>query len=175
MNENEPRAWIGLGSNHEHERALAEAIAALERAFGPLVRSSLYASPCVNGGGREYWNLAAGFNTTLDATALRAQLKTLETTLGRLRGPAAAGRVRIDLDLLVSADADGELTAHDPIVVPHVLLPLAELLPHWHVPAHRYTMVERARRIDASSLRRVVSPVLIAASGSLLAAEEIAC
>ena len=36
--------YVGLGSNHDPERQLRAAVAALERSFGALRRSSVYRS-----------------------------------------------------------------------------------------------------------------------------------
>lgn len=175
MNDAEPRAWIGIGSNDDREAALASALASLAREFGPLAVSSVYASPCANGSESEYWNLAAGFNTVLEPPALRARLKSIETAQGRVRGPSAGGRVRVDLDLLAMAKPGKVMTTYASIEPPHVLLPLAELLPEWRSPEQEFTLAERADRLGAARPRRLVAPAPGAVAGRAFVAEETSC
>ena len=76
-----------------------------------------------------------------------AILHGVERAFGRLRGVRNAART-LDLDLL---DFDGRVAApSDPVVLPHprmdarafVLLPLAEIAPHWRHPVSGRSVAE---------------------------------
>jgi len=89
----------------------------------------------------EFVNAAAGLLTQLNARELLVALKNLERTLGRDVPVVRWGPRRIDLDLLVHADA--QISESD-LVVPHpglpernfVLYPLSDIAPDLHVPGH---------------------------------------
>jgi 2-amino-4-hydroxy-6-hydroxymethyldihydropteridine diphosphokinase len=136
-------AYVALGSN------LDDPPAQIERAFTALAglresrlvaRSPLYRSlPLGPVAQPDFVNAVAGMLTTLDATAMLAELKALEERLGRESPVVRWGPRRIDLDLLVH----GTTRIDDPqIQVPHpgiadrafVLAPLLELAPDLDVP-----------------------------------------
>jgi len=89
----------------------------------------------------EFVNAAAGLLTQLNARELLVALKNLERTLGRDVPVVRWGPRRIDLDLLVHADA--QISESD-LVVPHpglpernfVLYPLSDIAPDLHIPGH---------------------------------------
>lgn len=158
MKTDDCRAWIGVASNIEHESAISAALANLNIEFGELQQSPIYRSPCVRGGKFVYWNLAVGFATRLDANSLRLRLKSIEALIGRERGAAANGRVKIDLDLLVHGDWHAiALSACADLDAAHVFVPLADLLPNWRAPGTLETLAERARqcRAELTALQRL--------------------
>jgi 2-amino-4-hydroxy-6-hydroxymethyldihydropteridine diphosphokinase len=136
-------AYVALGSNLDDPPAqVAGAFTALEGLRGSrmVARSSLYRSrPFGPVAQPDFVNAVAGMLTTLDATAMLAELKDLEERLGRQRPIVRWGPRRIDLDLLVH----GTTRIDEPeIKVPHpgiaarafVLAPLAEVAPDLDVP-----------------------------------------
>jgi 2-amino-4-hydroxy-6-hydroxymethyldihydropteridine diphosphokinase len=129
-------AFVGLGANlGEPQRALADALAALERLPQTrLVRSSrVYRSAPVDAGGPDFFNAVAQLETGLTAPGLLAQLQAIEDAAGRERPYRNAPRT-LDLDLLLYGSAR---IASARLTVPHprlrerafVLLPLRELAP----------------------------------------------
>ena len=136
-------AYIGLGSNLGDSRGLVSA--AFERiaslaAVTHLVRAPLYRTrPFGPVEQPDFINSAAGLLTTLDAHALLAALRAIETGLGREPARVRWGPRAIDLDLLV---LDGERVADATLTLPHpgiaqrafVLLPLADIAPTLAVP-----------------------------------------
>jgi 2-amino-4-hydroxy-6-hydroxymethyldihydropteridine diphosphokinase len=142
-------AFIGLGSN-QGDRAdhLARAAAALEEGgFGPLIRSSIYASdPLEVTDQNEFLNQVVGFRTALPPDRLLERCLAVERGMGRVRTGLKGPRV-IDLDLLLSGD---DIRAGEGIQVPHprmhlrrfVLVPLAEIAPFVRHPVLARPVVE---------------------------------
>ena len=135
------RAYIGLGAN------LGDARAALHAAFTALgalpqtqwvTCSSIYCSAPVDSSGPDYLNAVAEVHTHLAPHDLLAHLQAIELQHGRERPYRTAPRT-LDLDLLLY----GHETLDTPtLTLPHprlherafVLLPLAEIAPHAHIP-----------------------------------------
>lgn len=157
-------AYVALGSNLDDPRAqVVRAMAELDRLPGTrcVLRSSLYRSRPIGPVSQpDFVNAVVGLLTELDPADLLAQLKALETRLGRERPVVRWGPRRIDLDLLVH----GEARLGEPgLQVPHpgiaqrafVLAPLAEIAPDLQVPG-----VGRVRalleQVDSSDLERLV-------------------
>jgi 2-amino-4-hydroxy-6-hydroxymethyldihydropteridine diphosphokinase len=153
-------AYVALGSN------LDDPASQIERAFSALSelsdcrlvsRSRRYRTqPLGPQDQPEFVNAAAGLLTTLTARELLVALKNLERTLGRDVPVVRWGPRRIDLDLLVYADA--QISESD-LVVPHrglpernfVLYPLRDIAPDLHVPGHG-RVSQLAARVGAAGL-----------------------
>ncbi|MCZ8132263.1 MAG: 2-amino-4-hydroxy-6-hydroxymethyldihydropteridine diphosphokinase [Steroidobacteraceae bacterium] len=136
-------AYVALGSN------LGDPRAQVERAFDALAalpdtrlvaRSRLYgAKPVGPQDQPDFVNACAALITRLDAPALHAELRALETRLGKVPPAVRYGPRTIDLDLLVHHDTE---LATDALVVPHprlhergfVLYPLHDVAPDLQVP-----------------------------------------
>lgn len=139
---------IGLGSNlalpgiGQPRAVLEAALAALaERGIAVRARSRWYESAPVPISDQPWFvNGVALLDTGLPPDRLLAELHAVERAFGRQRRVVNEARP-LDLDLLAYGDrvADGP----QPPVLPHprlaqrafVLLPLAELRPHWRHPA----------------------------------------
>jgi 2-amino-4-hydroxy-6-hydroxymethyldihydropteridine diphosphokinase len=153
-------AYIALGSN------LDGPATQIERAFAFLselrdcrlvARSRLYRTqPLGPQDQPEFVNAAAGLLTLLSPRELLVALKDLEQALGRDVPVVRWGPRRIDLDLLVHADAQ---VWESDLVVPHpglpernfVLYPLCEIAPDLHVPGHG-RVSQLAARVGAAGL-----------------------
>lgn len=140
--------FIGLGANLPHERfgspqeTLEAALTELGRRGVRTVRVSPWyrTAPVPPSDQPWYVNAVAEVASELPADALLAQLHAVEACFGRARTVVNAARM-IDLDLL---DFKGEISAGAPglAILPHprmtdrafVLLPLADLAPHWRHP-----------------------------------------
>lgn len=153
-------AYVALGSNLDGpatqiERALV-ALSGLPDCR-LIARSRLYRTqPLGPQDQPEFVNAAAGLLTKLTPRELLVALKDLERTLGRDVPVVRWGPRRIDLDLLVHADA--QISESD-LVVPHrglpernfVLYPLSDIAPDLHVPGHG-RVSQLAARIGAAGL-----------------------
>ena len=159
-------AYVALGSN------LADPCAQVELAFAGLgsmrdtrlvSRSRLYGSrPMGPQDQPEFVNAAAGLLTRLAASELLKELKTIETSMGRVPPAVRWGARLIDLDLLLY----GQVVSRGPeLVLPHpgihernfVLYPLADIAPTLLVPGHA-SVAELARQRGGEGLR-VLAPV----------------
>jgi 2-amino-4-hydroxy-6-hydroxymethyldihydropteridine diphosphokinase len=153
-------AYIGLGSN------LADPRAQVERACARLAQlprtrlvlsSRLYASQPFGPVAQPHFvNAAAGVLTQLGAEALLAELRALETAMGRPAQRVRWGPRVIDLDLLSYARerrSDAALTLPHPGIVERnfVLYPLAEIAPDLDLPGLG-RVAELAGRVTSEGL-----------------------
>lgn len=137
--------YVALGSNLDGPATqIARAFTGLSELpeCRLIARSRLYRTrPLGPQDQPEFVNAAAGLLTRLTPRELLVALKNLERTLGRDVPVVRWGPRRIDLDLLVYADAQ---IAESDLIVPHrglpernfVLYPLCDIAPDLHVPGH---------------------------------------
>lgn len=131
------RAFVGLGTNvGDRPEAIERAVDALDGSpdIQVIRRASLFETEPVGPVDQPWFvNTVVELDTGLGAEALLAQLKAIETDLGRVPRERWGPR-EIDLDLLVFGDS---VIHTSELVVPHpelpkrrfVLEPLAELAP----------------------------------------------
>jgi len=147
-------AYVGIGSNLDEPRVQVErALAALERLPRSrlVLRSPLYrTAPLGDAAQPPYVNAVAALLTQLAPEELLAELRRLETELGRAPVRERWGPRRIDLDLLVLGR---ETRATEALNLPHpgmaerdfVLYPLADIAPDLEVPGLGRVGALRAR------------------------------
>ncbi len=137
---------IAVGSNIAKEANVPAAVARLaaEPGIAVLAVSSVLETPAVGADGQPdgrpaYHNVGLRAATTLELQAVRTRLRTLETDMGRVRGPDKFAPRPIDLDLAYYGDPGaaettgaGELPLDDDVLrCAHVAIPLAEVAPNW--------------------------------------------
>jgi 2-amino-4-hydroxy-6-hydroxymethyldihydropteridine diphosphokinase len=158
------RVYVGIGSNIEPERHIRSALAALRRRFGPLTVSTVYANPAVGFAGDDFFNLVAGFETTLPVRTVAADLRNIEWDhRHRGDGPKLGPRA-LDLDLLLYDDL---ILREDGLCIPRyeivrhafVLKPLAEVAGDRHHPLLGTTFAELWATFDQS--REPLTPVAL--------------
>ncbi len=128
---------LGLGANlGDRAAAIDRALGLLAPDAGPFRRSSLYETPPWGDVDQPaFLNLVVGGATRLGPAQLLHLCKAVERTLGRQPGPRWGPRA-IDVDLLAYGDLSLRTSE---LQLPHprlhqrgfVLVPLAELSPHW--------------------------------------------
>ena len=129
-------SFIGIGANlGDAQAAVLQAIQDIGALPGTtlLSASSLYRTAPIDSGGPDYINAVAEISTTLEASALLAQLQAIENRAGRARPYRNAPRT-LDLDILLFGDQSIRTPS---LAVPHprmlarafVLVPLAEIAP----------------------------------------------
>ena len=128
------RVAVSIGSNLERERNVKDALAALGKTFGELLRSPVYESAAYGFDGPPFYNLVVVFETPLDVRAVRAKIQAIENLQGRKIGENRSGSRSLDLDLLLYDDAvfrDQGLDVPRREIFEHayILKPLADLLP----------------------------------------------
>jgi len=157
------RAAIALGSNLGDSQATLEgALAALQEAPGIEVvsRSRWYRSAPVGPAQPDYLNGCALLEVNLSPEAVLEQLHATEHRYGRVRLERWGART-LDLDLILYGTQQRE---SDKLLLPHprfrerafVLLPLAEIAPHWIDPLTGRTVADLARTVAG---RHTVQPL----------------
>lgn len=133
--------YISLGSNVEKERYVNLGLDALEKAFGYIDVSSLYACEAVGFDGPEFYNLVVHAQTDLSIDALAEQLRAIEFAHGRSPTAIKYSPRTLDLDLLlyddVIMDSPVQLPRTDILANAFVLWPLSELAPELCHPVNQ--------------------------------------
>lgn len=134
-----PDVFVGAGSNDRAEQHLAQGVALLEDALGPLRCSPVYRNPAVGFDGDDFLNFVIGLQTDVPMAECMRRLRAVEDACGRDRsGPKFSPRT-LDFDLLIY----GDFVSDDPAIdvprdeilqYPFVLKPLADLAPEARHP-----------------------------------------
>ncbi len=155
------RVVLGLGSNHDAEANIAEAVDALAHTYDLLVKSARYVGPpevapekgaSIEDSAVVYSNTAVLIRTADTYEELRVTLRALEATLGRDRSNPAV--VAIDIDILL-IEHEVVRTPEDRILVPHpdlstrrhAAIPSAEVAPSLRDPRSGELLSEIAARL----------------------------
>lgn len=159
---------VSVGSNVAKEINVPAALARLAAAPGitVLAVSSVLATPAVGADGQPdgrpaYHNVGLRAATTLDLQEVRTLLRSIETAMGRVRGPNKFTPRTIDLDLAYYGDpaaaeatGAGELPLDgDVLRYAHVAMPLAEVAPNWVHPETGSTLAAIAAAFRAGAGR----------------------
>ena len=157
--------YVSAGSNVSPLESLTKALQALKARFPDLVVSSAYANSAVGFSGADFINLALGFTTELTLAAVLDELHAVETLCGRGRTEAKWAPRRMDLDVLLYGDLEGEfpgakLPRPDLIRRAYMLGPLAQIAPTVVHPVLKRTIAELWDEFDraAHPLRQVWLP-----------------
>lgn len=148
-----------VGSNIEPERHIPQAKAELQQLLADCVFSRTYlTAPVGDPHQPPFWNLAAKGKTTLSVEELQHQLALLETRHGRVRDPARpCGPRTLDLDILLydqEVGLYGSLQLPSPLLSREafVLVPAAEVAPHWLHPVLKKPLAELAASLKAEGI-----------------------
>jgi len=155
------RAYISIGSNISPERNILEALRLLA-AEGLDSVSTVYWTEAVGRPGQpRFLNCVAGLATGRPPAELKAALKRLEGSLGRVRtGDKYAPRA-IDLDLIAYDDVkvarDGFVLPDPDIEArPFIAIPLLELDPYVLTPSGR-SIEEVARGLNSEGMEEAAA------------------
>ena len=151
-----PRVFVSIGSNIDPGQNVRGALNALERHFGPLLRSTVYESEPVGFEGSNFYNLVVGFDTGEAVAVVKATLAQIENDFGRTRDIGDGSRT-LDLDLLlygnlVRHNGDSDLPRSDIRSYAFVLRPLAELAPDMPHPETGQTFDQMWKEFHGSQL-----------------------
>lgn len=142
---------LGIGGNLAPEQSIPAAVAALTARWPGLRRSTFHWTRPFGPGTAEQPPFVNGVVLAESAelpVVLRAWFRELEEAAGRVRDPRDKFAPRpLDLDLLTwgdLADPAQGLPAADLVSRDFVLLPAAELCPHWRHPVLGQTLAELA-------------------------------
>lgn len=148
--------YVSIGSNIEREKHVRSGVHALQEHFGELTLSSVYDSQSVGFDGDAFYNLVAGFDTSLSLEQVVAILRAIEDAhLRRRYGPRFSSRT-LDIDLLLY---DDQVINSDSLRLPRdeilhnafVLQPLAEIAPSLRHPVMDKTYADLWQAFDHGS------------------------
>ena len=151
-----PQVYVAAGSNIDPERNLALAVAALERAFGPLECSPWYRNRAVGFEGEDFVNFVVGFETAEPLPRVIARLREIEAQCGRPRDAPKWAPRAMDLDILLYGDLRCEepglvLPRPDLLKRPYMLGPLADIAPELMHPTAGATIGQLWQRFDRAA------------------------
>ena len=160
------QAYLSLGSNIEPETNLVKAIELLSN-HGQIAKiSSAWESQSVGAPGPNYLNACLLLITQLSQAELKEQvLLPIETSLGRKRSENRFAPRTIDIDIIVF---DGESCDDKYWEQAFVVIPLAEIQPHFQNPLHRESVNKTATRLRQQLWIEARPNVLNRYSGSRL-------
>ncbi|KOR28038.1 2-amino-4-hydroxy-6-hydroxymethyldihydropteridine pyrophosphokinase [Achromatium sp. WMS1] len=150
-----PKVWISLGSNQNREANLCGAITALRGYYGNLYLSKVYESPAVGFDGPIFYNLVAGFTTSIPPAIINRTLHEIEEQFGRIRSINKFAPRTLDLDLLtwgnlVTNEAQLKLPRDEILRYAFVLKPLAEIAKDEQHPVLKQTYQQLWAAFDAT-------------------------
>ncbi len=159
---NRSRCAIALGANlGAPQTTLEAALVALDRT--PQIQleshSSWYRTMAIGPPQPDYINGCAILQTSLSPRSLMQTLLEIENQFGRIRRERWGART-LDLDLLLFDDV---IMDSIDLTIPHprmgdrafVLIPLAEIAPHWRDPIAGQTIQILARKIAAQGVHKI--------------------
>lgn len=155
------QAAIALGSNLGDPHAILDA-ALKTIAYSPDItldtQSHYYQTAAVGPPQPDYLNACALLTTRLTPAALLQRLLEIEIQFGRVRQERWGPRL-LDLDLLL---VDSVICDQPGLQLPHprmtqrafVLVPLAEIAPHWIEPISGKAIADLVQTVDCSGIRK---------------------
>lgn len=148
-----------VGSNIEPEHHIPQAKAELQELLADCRFSRTYlTAPVGDPDQPPFWNLAATGKTVLTVVELQRALAQLEWQHGRVRDPARpCGPRTLDLDLLLydqEVGHFGSLQLPAPLLTREafVLVPAAEVAPHWLHPVLQKPLSQLAAGLNTSGV-----------------------
>ncbi len=153
-------AYLSLGSNIEPEVNLVRALELLHKLGRVEKISSAWESESVGAEGPNYLNACILFVTPLEQDALKARvLLPIEAQLGRKRTENRFAPRPIDIDIVVFDERSCDDKYWEQAFV---VIPLAEIHPHFRNPVQNETVAETATRLHSGfwmeARRDVLSP-----------------
>ena len=155
-----PIGFISIGSNIEKEIHVPSSIIALQKQFGEVILSSVYATEAVGFEGEDFHNLIVQFESELEAKAVARILRQIELDHGRTRDSRKYAARTLDLDLILYGDmiiSDGRLQIPRDEIERYafVLEPLAEIAPNLLHPISHKSYAELWNEYDKINLKQL--------------------
>lgn len=148
-----------LGSNIEPENHLPKAREEISAILENCRFSKTYLTQPVGELDQPpFWNQAVTGNTAMPLAELQNRLAALELACGRKRDPRRpCGPRTLDIDILLFGQVVGEfgnLRLPSPLLhrQAFVIIPAAELVPHWPHPLLGKTLAQLAQKVDGSGV-----------------------
>ena len=143
--DNSHLAYLNLGSNIQPETNLINAVELLST-FGEIIQhSQMWESKPVGTTGSNYLNMCIQFKTELNAMELKDRvIHPIENQLGRKRGPDKFAPRSMDIDIILF---DDQPINNGCWKLAFVVVPLADIYPHYLIPITGESVLETATRL----------------------------
>ncbi len=143
------RFYLGLGSNIEPRPNLLEAIRRLKTHGEIEGISDVWESHAFGSAGPDFLNICVSFASALEGTQLKREiLVPLEEAMGRKRTQDKNAPRTIDVDILM---VDDEVQNLDRWSQAFVIVPLADLIPHFRHPLTGLSMRDAALKAQSDT------------------------
>ncbi|HVP20653.1 MAG TPA: 2-amino-4-hydroxy-6-hydroxymethyldihydropteridine diphosphokinase [Anaerolineaceae bacterium] len=143
-------AYLLMGSNIDPVQNTRQALALLRARVRIVEMSNAWETPSFGSPGPNYINLAIHIETDCDAKELKTDvIRDIERNLGRVRTADKNAPRTIDIDLIIFND---ELLVNAIWVHPHIMLPMAELIPDLRRPQDGIKLCEISQSTQHSTL-----------------------
>jgi len=143
---------IGIGSNHDAAKNMAEGVRRLREVVHVETISPVYESEAAEDAtAPPYLNAAARIVTVFSYDVLKAKLKSIEDALDRVRRDAEGKKsklVTLDFDVLLY----GDMWHEDLLRYAHAIVPAADVAPHHQHPVTGQSMQTLAFEIGSRGL-----------------------
>jgi 2-amino-4-hydroxy-6-hydroxymethyldihydropteridine diphosphokinase len=141
--------YLSIGSNIQPEINLPKTIALL-REYGDIkIISNAWESHAVGGSGPNFLNASVLFSTPLNLRELKNKIiRSIETTLGRVRNRDRNAPRTIDIDIIM---VDDEPCSLERWKNPFVVLPMSEIAPELKHPIERQKLSVVAERMSSQT------------------------
>ena len=155
------KVYLGIGGNlGDRERNLGNALKYLERLVGvPVVISQMYETEPVGfDSDDKFLNIVVIIETNLNPLEILDQIRIIESTLGRVRGPDKYVSRLIDIDIIFYGD---QIIENEKLTIPHprmhqrnfVLIPFCDIEADFIHPVFHRSVKEI---LDISNDRSIV-------------------
>ncbi|MBK7130463.1 MAG: 2-amino-4-hydroxy-6-hydroxymethyldihydropteridine diphosphokinase [Crocinitomicaceae bacterium] len=157
------KIFVGVGTNlgnrMENLQRCYELIESKEHIFIDHLSPIYQSPPWGFEASQDFYNTVISIRTTLDPVQLLAELKKIETEMGRTRKSECGYESRIiDLDIL---DYAGLIITGEALEVPHpkmhlrsfVLLPLQDISPNWMHPDSKKHIKELIQTLNPTEIK----------------------
>ncbi len=143
------RFYLSIGSNIQPEINLPKTIVLLYEYGTIQIISNAWESHAVGGNGPNFLNACALFSTPVSPKELKYKIiRSIETTLGRVRSRDKNAPRTIDIDIIM---VDDEPCSLENWKNPFVVLPMAELVPELKHPIEHQKLSVVAKRMSSQT------------------------
>jgi 2-amino-4-hydroxy-6-hydroxymethyldihydropteridine diphosphokinase len=106
------KIYLGIGSNIDPEKNIAEGLKSLEAFFSTLEISPIYLAPPFGFDGDDFYNLVVCANTEFSITEIVNLLRQIEFDHGRPEHAVKFSSRTLDIDLLLFGDYVGKISEY---------------------------------------------------------------
>ena len=144
---------ISLGSNINRKNNLRSALSKIENQFEIDSVSNEYEFDCVNNHENpKYLNQIIIINSELSSEEVNTKLKEIEFRLDKIK---TKSQCTIDIDLVFIINSNNHLATFkdkSSTILPYIVLPCAELIPHLFHPEKQQRFLELKNQLKEISL-----------------------